>query len=108
MCSKYRSRQGKIDSPHVRKFNAWLYALQHTHGKGERAHAPYVVARGAQEVVIKEAVSVQATLRYAGTLLAEKYRDVRIHDGKGNQIAGDELLTCYIGAKRLTPDLRAV
>jgi hypothetical protein len=81
----------------VRKFNAWLYGLQHTHGKGERAHVPYVVARGAQAVIIKEAVSLHAALRCAGTLLAENYTNVRIHDGKGNQIA-----------KRLTPDLRAV
>jgi hypothetical protein len=83
----------------VRKFNAWLYALQHTHRKGERAHAPYVVARAGQEVIIEEAVSVQPALRYAGTLLAENHPDVRIHDGKGNQIAGDELLACYLGSK---------
>jgi hypothetical protein len=33
---------------------------------------------------------------------------VAIHDGNGNQISGDDLIACYLGAMKLTPDLRAV
>jgi len=31
-----------------------------------------------------------------------------LRDGKGNQISGDDLIACYLGVMKLTPDLRAV
>jgi hypothetical protein len=68
----------------------------------------YLVARGTERVVIKAMPSLEAALEYAGHLVADNYANVGIHDGKGNQISGDELLACYLGVKKLTPELRAV
>lgn len=68
----------------------------------------YLVARGTEPVIIKEMPSLEAALKYAGELVSDNYANVGIHDGKGNQISGDELLACYLGVKRLTADLRAV
>jgi hypothetical protein len=72
------------------------------------AKMPYLVARGRESVVIKEMPSLEAALEYAGQLVSENYANVGIHDGKGNQISGDDLLACYLGVMKLTPDLRAV
>jgi hypothetical protein len=33
---------------------------------------------------------------------------VAIHDGKGNQISGDDLIACYLGVNEIDSDLRAV
>lgn len=68
----------------------------------------YFVARGIERIEIKEMPSLQAALEYAGQLLSENYANVGIHDGKGNQISGDNLMECYLGIKKLTADLRAV
>jgi hypothetical protein len=68
----------------------------------------YLVARGTVPVVIKEMPSLEAALEYAGQLVSDNYANVGIHDGKGNQISGDELLACYLGVMNLTSDLRAV
>ena len=61
-----------------------------------------------EPVVIKEMPSLEAALEYAGQLVSDNYANVGIHDGKGNQISGDDLIACYLGVKRLTADLRAV
>jgi hypothetical protein len=68
----------------------------------------YLVARGTEPVIIKEMPSLEAAIKYAGELVSDNYANVGIHDGKGNQISGDELLACYLGVKSLTADLRAV
>jgi len=68
----------------------------------------YLIARGIERIVIKEMSSLEAALEYAGQLISDNYANVGIHDGKGNQISGDDLLECYLGIKRLTADLRAV
>jgi hypothetical protein len=68
----------------------------------------YLVARGIERIEIKEIPSLEAALEYAGQLLSENYANVGIHDGKGNQVSGDDLMECYLGIKKLTADLRAV
>jgi hypothetical protein len=68
----------------------------------------YIVARGTEPVVIKEMASLEAALEYAGQLVSDNYANVAIHDGKGNQVSGDDLIACYLGVAKLTPDLRAV
>jgi hypothetical protein len=73
----------------------------------EEAKVAYLVARGTEPVVIKEMPSLEAALEYAGQLISDNYANVAIHDGKGNQISGDDLIACYLGVKRLTPGLRA-
>lgn len=67
----------------------------------------YLVARGTDPVVIKEMPSLEAALEYAGQLISDNYANVAIHDGNGNQVSGDDLIACYLGVMRLTPDLRA-
>ena len=69
---------------------------------------PYLVARGTEPVVIKKMPSLEAALEYAGQLISDNFANVAIHDGKGNQISGDDLIACYLGVMKLTPDLRAV
>jgi len=69
---------------------------------------PYLVARGTEPVVIQEIPSLEAALEYAGQLISDNFANVAIHDGMGNQISGDDLIACYLGVKKLTPDLRAV
>ena len=73
-----------------------------------RAKMPYLVARGTEPVVIKEMPSLEAALEYAGELISDNCANVAIHDGKGNQISGDDLIACYLGVMKLTPDLRAI
>jgi len=68
----------------------------------------YLVAGGTDSLVIKAMPSLEDALEYAGRLISEHFANVGIHDGKGNQISGDELIACYLGVKRLTADLRAV
>jgi hypothetical protein len=69
---------------------------------------PYLVARGTEPVIIKEMPSLEAALEYAGKLISDNYANVAIHDGKGNQLSGDDLIACYLGVMKLTADLRAV
>ena len=69
---------------------------------------PYLVARGTEPVVIKEMASLEAALEYAGQLISDNFANVVIHDRKGNQISGDDLIACYLGVMKLAPDLRAV
>lgn len=51
---------------------------------------------------------MEAALEYAGQLISDNCANVAIHDGKGNQISGDDLIACYLGVMKLAPDLRAV
>jgi hypothetical protein len=69
---------------------------------------PYLVARGTQPVIIREMPSLETALEYAGQLISDNYANVAIHDGKGNQISGDDLIACYLGVMKLTSDLLAV
>ena len=69
---------------------------------------PYLVARGTEPIVINEMPSLEAALEYAGQLISDNFANVVIHDRKGNQISGDDLIACYLGVMKLTPDLRAV
>jgi hypothetical protein len=68
----------------------------------------YLGARGTEPVVIREMPSLEAALEYAGQLVSDNYANVAIHDGKGNQVSGDDLLAYYLGVVKLMPDLRAV
>jgi hypothetical protein len=49
-----------------------------------------------------------AALERAGQLISDNYANVAIQDGKGNEISGDDLIACYLGVMKLTPDLRAI
>jgi hypothetical protein len=57
---------------------------------------------------IEEIRSLEAALERAGQLVSDDYLNVAIKDGKGNEISGDDMITCYLGAKKLMPNLRAV
>ena len=52
--------------------------------------------------------TLEAALEHAGQLVSDNYAKVAIHDGQGHQISGDDLLACYLGIMKLTPDLRAI
>jgi hypothetical protein len=68
----------------------------------------YVVTRGIGVAVVELISTLEAALERAGQLVSDNYANVGIHDGKGNRISGDDLLACYLGVMKLTPDLRAV
>lgn len=67
----------------------------------------YQVTYGATPTV-EDVATLEAAVERAGELISSNYRNVTVNDGKGNEISGDDLLACYLGVLRLTPDLRAV
>ena len=68
----------------------------------------YVVTRGMGVAVVEVLPTLEAALERAGALLSDNYANVAIHDGRGNQISGDNLLACYLGVMKLTPDLKKI
>jgi hypothetical protein len=67
----------------------------------------YLITYGAKPTV-EEIPALEVALERAGQLVSENYANVAIRDGAGNEISGEDLLACYLGVMRLTPDLRAV
>jgi hypothetical protein len=51
--------------------------------------------------------TLEEALAHACGLLAQRYINVAIQDGKGRSISGDALVACCMGVKKLTADLRA-
>jgi hypothetical protein len=68
----------------------------------------YVVMRGIGVAVVEVIPTLEAALERAGQLLSDNYANVAINDGKGNRITEDDVLSCYLGVTKLTPDLRVV
>ena len=52
-------------------------------------------------MTIKEMPSPEGALEYAGQLVSDNYANVAIHDGKGNQVSGDDLIARYLGVMKL-------
>jgi hypothetical protein len=52
--------------------------------------------------------TLDAALDRAGKLLDDNYANVAIHDGNGNRVTEEDVLACYLGVMKLTPDLRVV
>jgi hypothetical protein len=67
----------------------------------------YAVTYGAKPTV-DEMPTLEAALEHAGQLVSDNYANVAIEDGRGNEISGDDLIACYLGVMKLTPDLRAI
>ena len=67
----------------------------------------YQVRYGTKPTV-EEIATLEDAVERAGRLISDNYANVTVLDGKGNQISGDNLLACYLGVMKLTPDLRAV
>jgi hypothetical protein len=68
----------------------------------------YVITRGIGVAVVEMAPTLESALERAGQLVSEDFANVAIHDEKGNRISGDDLVACYLGVMKLTPDLSAV
>ena len=66
----------------------------------------YQVTYGATPTV-EEIATLEDAMERAGQLISDNYANVAVRDGKGNEISGDDLIACYLGVKKLTPDLRA-
>jgi hypothetical protein len=71
-----------------------------------RPSVTYFVTYGANRRSMK-CLPLEAALEHAGQLVSDHYANVAIQDGKGIAISGDDLLACYLGVMKLTPDLRA-
>ena len=68
----------------------------------------YVVTRGIGVAVVEVIPTLEAALERAGQLLSDNYANVAIHDGNGNRVTEDDVLSCYLGVMKLTPDLQVV
>jgi hypothetical protein len=68
----------------------------------------YVITRGMGVPVVEVIPTLESALARAGQLVSEHFANVAIHDEKGNRISGDDLIACYLGVLKLTPDLCAV
>jgi hypothetical protein len=84
--------------------------------RGEKL--PYIVSHGEVQrdssgaerpgpVGLDPGLNLEQALAVACNLLAQHQSNVRIRDGKGNEISGADLAACCRGEKTLAADLRA-